>query len=167
MKLGNNLLKLRQSGQVVFFEGLKIVAELLESHPSEDSLVKNLYEKLSGLVDEDSLVVVDQLFMLTCLGLSDRSVYLFCHYLVSEVLALERSQLVLRLYQPDCDQLVGLVRRLAELQLSVSGLETGLSRDVSGVLALHTRPGLAQTLHFKVTDKDVKMFAPGTSSAVL
>merc|ERR1719495_2493482 len=155
MKMGTNLLKLRQSGQVVFFEGMKILAELVESDSAEVSLVQNLYRQISGLLKEDCLLVVDQLFMLTCLGISDRSTYLLCHYLVSETLKLERSEIVVRLF-----------RRLGDLHLSVTGLETGLSRDVSGVLSIQTLQGQTQTLHFKVLDKDVKVFAPGTSSAV-
>ena len=167
MKMGTNLLKLRQSGQVVFFEGMKLLAELMESDSAEVSLVQNLYRQISGLLEEDCLLVVDQLFMLTCLGISDRSTYLLCHYLVSDTLKLERSEVVLRVFQPESGELVSLVRRLGELHLSVTGLETGLSRDVSGVLSIQTLQGHTQTLHFKVLDKDVKVFAPGTSSAVL
>ena len=167
MKMGTNLLKLRQSGQVVFYEGLKELSELLRSELEELSLVRTLYQKISGLLQEDSLLVVDQLFMLSCLGLSERSVYILCHHLVSANLQLARTQTVLRLYQPECEQLASLVRRLGDLTLSVSGLQTGVSKEVSGLLSLHTRTGQSQTLQFKITDKDVKMFAPGTSSAVL
>jgi len=167
LKMGNNLLKLRQSGRVVFYEGLKDLAELLESDLEEVSVVKTLYQRISGLMKEDTLVVVDQVFMLSCLGLSTRSVYLLCHYLVLASLQLERSQTVLRLYQSDCEEVVGLIRRLGQLHLSVTGLYTGQSRDVSGVLSLLAPPAPAQTFHFKIMDKDVKMFAPGTSSAVL
>ena len=166
MKMGTNLVKLRQSGRVVFYEGLKELPELLSSEPDEVSLVKTLYEKITCLVVEDTLVVVDQIFILSCLGLSQRSLYLLCHHLVAANLKLERTQTVLRLY-PDCEQLASLVRRLADLTMSVSGLQTGVSKDVSGLLSLHTRAGTSQTLQFKITDKDVKMFAPGTSSAVL
>ena len=167
MKMGTNLLKLRQSGQVVFYEGLKELTELMRSDTEELSLVQTLYQKICCLVREDTLLVVDQVLMLSCLGLSDRSVYLLCHHLVSASLQLERTQTVLRLYQPDCEQLVSLVRRLGDLAMSVSGLQTGVSKEVSGLLSLQTRTGLSQTLQFKITDKDVKMFAPGTSSAVL
>ena len=167
MKMGTNLLKLRQSGRVVFYEGLKELPELLSSEPDEVSLVKTLYEKMRCLVVEDTLVVVDQIFILSCLGLSQRSLYLLCHHLVAANLQLERTQTVLRLYHPDCEQLASLVRRLADLTMSVSGLQTGVSKDVSGLLSLHTRASTSQTLQFKITDKDVKMFAPGTSSAVL
>ena len=167
MKMGTNLLKLRQSGQVVFYEGLKDLSELLSSEPDEVSLVRTLYQKISCLLEADSLLVVDQMFMLSCLGLSERSLYMLAHHLVSANLQLERTQTVLRLYQPDCEQLASLVRRLGDLNMSVSGLQTGVSKEVSGLLSLHTRTGSSQTLQFKITEKDVKMFAPGTSSAVL
>ena len=167
IKTGTNLLKFRQSGRVVFYEGLKDLAQMLETDSGEISVVKTLYQRISGLMEEDTLVVVDQLFMLSCLGLSDSAIYLLCHHLVSASLQQCSSQIVLRLYLTDCDQLVNMVRRLGELHLSVTGLETGLSRDVSGVLSLLPPDGQSQTLHFKIMDKDVKMFGPGTSSAVL
>ena len=47
------------------------------------------------------------------------------------------------------------------------GLETGESRDVSGVLLISTPDTDTKILQFKILDKDVKVFAPGTSSAVL
>ena len=167
MKMGTNLLKLRQSGQVVFYEGLKELTELLRSEPEELAVVRTLYQNISCLLQEDSLLLVDQIFMLSCLGLTERSIYLLCHHLVAANLQLEGSQTVLRLYQPDCEQLASLVRRLGDLTMSVSGLQTGVSKEVSGLLSLHTRRGESQTLQFKISDKDVKMFAPGSSSAVL
>ena len=127
MKMGTNLLKLRQSGQLVFYEGLKELPELLSSEPEELSLVKSLYEKISSLVQEDTLLVVDQIFILSCLGLSQRAIYILAHHLVSANLQLARTQTVLRLYQPDCEQLASLVRRLGDLTMAVSGLQTGVS----------------------------------------
>ena len=50
MKMGTNLLKLRQSGQLVFYEGLKELPELLSSEPEEVSLVRTLYQKISSLL---------------------------------------------------------------------------------------------------------------------
>ena len=60
-----------------------------------------------------------------------------------------------------------MVTRLGSLYLGVSGLETGLSKDVSGVLEISTLDSDTKTLQFKLQDKDVRIFAPGMSKAVL
>ena len=63
--------------------------------------------------------------------------------------------------------LLPLVTRLGSLHLGVSGLETGLSKDVSRVLEISTLDSDTKTLQFKLLDKVVRIFALGTSRAVL
>ena len=182
IKLGYNLLKLRESGQVVFYEGLKKILDLsltdsttfLLSNDHGISSLKALYQEISSLVSDNTLVVLDQVSVLTCLGFTTHSIYTFCHYLVSMIASLNNCQLVMRLDQVGNSsvQLVRLMQQLARLNLTVAGLLTGQSRDVSGVLTLQDRGVEGEErgqriFQFRVEDKNVKIFAPGTSSAVL
>ena len=68
MKLGVNLLKLKQSGQVIFYEGLKQIPALLEQNLEELQFVKHLYEDIAELVTDNTLLVIDQVSILSCLG---------------------------------------------------------------------------------------------------
>ena len=72
VKTGNNLLKLRQAGTVKFWDGLKILPGLLEEEEDEMVIVKRIYSDVMTLVEENTLVIVDQISMLSCLGLGDR-----------------------------------------------------------------------------------------------
>ena len=84
---------------------------------------------------------------------------------------LNTCQLVLRvdMVGEETVQLVRLLQQLGELNLSVAGLVTGQSRDVTGVITMQDRKerGVNRTFQLRVEDKNVKIFAPGTSSAVL
>ena len=175
IKLGYNLLKLRENGQVVFYEGLKKIMDLslADSSPFQFddpdlSSLKPLYQEISSLVSDNTLVVLDQVSILTSLGLTIPSVFTFCHYLVTSLASRPSCQLVIRLHQSGdkSGQLVRLIQQMAGLNLTVTGLHTGQSRDVSGVLTVNTG-GDQRTSQFRVEDKNVKIFAPGTSSAVL
>jgi len=177
IKLGYNLLKLKESGQVVFYEGLKKILDLSfaeSSHlqvdePNLNSL-KCLYQEIFSLVTDNTLVVIDQVSILSCMGFTPHSIYAFCHYLVDMMDNLNACQLLLRVNMAgDSVQLVKLLQQLGELNLSVAGLVTGQSRDVSGVLTMQDRKGggVNRTFQFRVEDKNVRIFAPGTSSAVL
>lgn len=73
VKTGNNLLKLRQEGTVKFWDGLKIMPGLLEEEEEDEMvIVKRIYTDVVTLVEENTLVIVDQISMLSCLGFSDR-----------------------------------------------------------------------------------------------
>ena len=73
VKTGNNLLKLREAGTVKFWDGLKILPQLLEEEEEDEmGLVKRIYSDILTLVEENTLVMVDQISMLSCLGLGDR-----------------------------------------------------------------------------------------------
>eukprot|EP00090_Calanus_glacialis_P015899 TRINITY_DN25013_c0_g1_i1.p1 TRINITY_DN25013_c0_g1~~TRINITY_DN25013_c0_g1_i1.p1 ORF type:complete len:244 (-),score=84.27 TRINITY_DN25013_c0_g1_i1:67-798(-) len=181
IKLGYNLLKLREKGQVVFYEGLK---KILDSSLADSSTfqvddtglssLKPLYLEISSLITDNTLVILDQVSILTCLGFTTPSIYAFCHYLMSMMASMDTCQLVMRLDQAGgrSVQLVRLLQQLSRLNLTVAGLQTGQSRDVSGVLTMQDRgaegqKGGQRTFQFRVEDKNVKIFAPGTSSAVL
>jgi len=131
-------------------------------------MMKRIYNDIITLVEDNTLVIMDQISMLSCLGISNRSIYILGHYLALRITSLRNTQLVIRIFDSGPNNnLLPLVSRLSSLHLGVSGLETGLSKDVSGVLEISTLDSDTKTLQFKLLDKDVRIFAPGTSSAVL
>lgn len=72
----------------------------------------------------------------------------------------------------ELDLLNNYLRHESSLLINVNALQTGYSPDLDGELEIlsnwhHSRRSTQQKLHFKLQNKDVKLFAPGTSSAVL
>ena len=169
VKLGLNLLQLRQSDRVVFYDGLKNLPKLFEEDLEDEELVKTIFSDIKKSVRDNTLIIVDQVSILTSLGVGAKYVYLLCHYLSLLINSFNNSQLVIRMFDSSDgqSQLVNLVSSLSSCHVSVRGLETGESRDVSGVLLISTPDTDTKILQFKILDKDVKVFAPGTSSAVL
>ena len=107
--------------------------------------------------------------ILSALGFSVKSVYALCHYLTLLINKLSGCQLIIRTFEdPDSrNDVVHLVSRVSMLNIYVQGLSTGLSRDVSGTMHLKCQTNKDKSLQFKLLEKDVKVFAPGTSQAVL
>ena len=169
VKLGLNLLQLRQSGRIVFYEGLKKLPQLFEESEDDEELVKSIFSEVQRDVGDNTLVIVDQVSILSSLGVRDKYVYLLCHHLALLTASKQDSQLLLRLFDSSSykGSLVNQVAALSTLQISINSLETGQSRDVSGIMLISTHQTDPKMLQFKVLDKDVKVFAPGTSSAVL
>ena len=62
MKLGLNLLKLKQSGRVMFYEGLKKIPELLEDTDDDLEIMKKIYDEVVKMVGDNTLVIVDQVW---------------------------------------------------------------------------------------------------------
>ena len=124
--------------------------------------LKPLYQEVTSLITEHTLFVIDQVSMLSCLGLSVSTVGAFCHQLMTFVASKNDSRIVLRSVE---GQLANFLQTMASLTLSVRGLQTGQSRDVSGVITIKEKR--RRTFHYRLDDKTVKIFPPGTSSAVL
>jgi len=169
MKLGLNLLKLKQSGRVMFYEGLKKIPEFLEDTDDDLGIMKKIYDEVVKMVGDNTLVIVDQVTILSIMGFSVKSVYGLCHYLTSLINKQRSSQLILRMFEDteSTNPIVHLVSRASMLNIYVEGLSTGLSRDVSGTIHLRCQKNPDKRLQFKLLEKDVKVFAPGTSQAVL
>jgi len=144
LKLGFNLLKLREQKSVLFYEGLKRAMELglsssgpLSGGDSSDILEdNNSLEKLYNEVVAASsancqMVVIDNLSILHCLGHNPAAVFAFLHNLRLHLKSLGIT-LVVRLTQLPSD--IGWVRmsKLATLRagvtIQVEPLATGQSR---------------------------------------
>ena len=128
-----------------------------------------------------------QVTILSIMGFSVKSVYGLCHYLTSLIDKQTSSQLIIRMFEDaeSRNPIVHLVSRASILNIYVegssvllskkyllqleifSGLSTGLSRDVSGTIRLKCQNSQDKCLQFKLLEKDVKVFALGTSQNVL
>merc|ERR1711874_537152 len=184
MKLGNNLVKLQEQGRLIFYEGLK---KLLASSMSSDTSfnfireetgsttddLKPLYDDLKELIaaHRPSVVVLDNVSVLLHLGASVTDVHHFLLQLLRQVA--DTADLVIKV--ESCDdrgtRLSNLLYHVSSLNVSVSSLKTGQSRDVSGCFRVEEMERCGdfscRDFQFWVEDRNVKVFAPGTSAAVL
>lgn len=161
-----------------------------------DKSLKNLYLLIRFSVNEwrqsntPFTIIIDNLSNLLSFGLLPTEVILFinyCHSLLSLVDGGPSScspkpnflgSLIVSTVDDALDQEA---KRLAcslahdfDITLSVSALSTGRSPEVDGVLNIfnwpqknRTEPPVCKTLHYKVQEKDVQLFAPGMAASVL
>merc|ERR1712058_199966 len=132
-------------------------------------IMKKIYNEVVKMVGDYTLVIVDQVTILSIMGFSVTSVYGLCHYLTSLIDKQTSSQLIIRMFEDaeSRNPIVHLVSRASILNIYVEGLSTGLSRDVSGTIRLKCQNSQDKSLQFKLLEKDVKVFALGTSQNVL
>ncbi len=143
-------------------------------------LVEDGYKSLKNWQKTPSLVIVDDLTVLINLGIPIVQVTWFVHYL--QVLISETAGCLALLLHNDKaaedDELNCLDRTLehrSDVAIEVTGLHSGYSTVVHGQLLVKWRcvdsvePRLlrSSTAQFLVEDRNVKIFAHGTASAVL
>ena len=181
-KLGVNLQVFKEQGQFIYIDGLNILYNGFKSGASTNpfspkDMCALLYERLQGLSDNPTLVVIDDLTVFLNIGCSLSDIADTLQFLSALSTQSNCSLLALTHFDEDTDdtELKRVCKNLkhhASLELQVKALATGYSKDLHGELIV-TRLNSSQTipekkrLHFKVLDKDMKLFAPGTSSAVL
>lgn len=141
LKLGFNLLKLREQKSVLFYEGLKRAMELglsssgpLSGGGDSDNLegsLEELYKEVVSASHSCQMVVIDNLSILHCLGHSPAAVFAFLHNLRLHLKALGIA-LVVRLTQlpsvPGWVKMTKLASLRAGLTIQVEALATGQSR---------------------------------------
>lgn len=189
-KLGSQFEALRQKGQLIVIEGLKVQLELSKETRGLGAgahLIGPLFQRVKEAIlklkanDQPYFLIVDDLSVWIHVGFALREVLSFvqgCRSLTSgqngslgavlcEETAVEdgsNQRLLCRLLAHWCD-----------MKMRVANLPTGLSKDVHGQLMITWRNRTLKWnakvetihLHFKVEEKRVLMFAPGTSPAVL
>jgi len=173
LKLGLNLMKARDTGSFHHIDGsIKILNACLAIDPclrSESGLQFLLYEVAQNL-SEGVVLVLDNLTILTYLGFSIREINLFIQKLLLKIKDLG-GLLVCTFSTNSSVELVNYLTRLADIAVVLEDLKTGKSRDVSGHMTVKSR--LQNGGHhctdyqFRLEDRNVKIFAPGTSAAVL
>jgi uncharacterized protein YaaQ len=196
-KLGYNLHQLQEKGYVENIEVMKLLSGSLNSaledgtenflFGKEENAVRNLFylieEKIKKLVQQRRPVslVIDDLSELLSLGITVKEVLSFLQYCRSLLESQPDLSLVVLTHVAEGDEEQHLLSaglcHVADITVTVSGLKTGQSTDVSGAMkVIHRRwdqPVIAdewnkQNLyHFKLLDRQVKVFAPGTASSLM
>ena len=187
MKFGLNLLKLKGSGGVEFFDGLKVIDKIINDDNGFFNYLAFKEELLSFLdtnADHQSntYVIIDKFSILQSLGVCPK-----------EVFSLIRAvQLRVRKYgcvlitrcrgkESNLEAVTGtdycedptdissnILSHSASLNIIVRPLPTGKSTNVSGNLTfLWATEKNWSRYQFRIEEKDVRIFAKGTSSAVL
>lgn len=191
MKLGNNLQKARESGQVVFIEGLKMIGEAYSKEKAEDGQefnflssdveepLKNLFIRVrkdaEALLNRGSnkelLIIVDKLSILGTLGLSPFDLAVFAKYLHQLTVNLSANLVTLTRADPEDESSKELTIYLLEnfdLSIWTWPLKTGKSSLVSGNIKFQWLVMCEEGRYqYSVDDKSVKVFALGASNAVL
>jgi len=178
LKSGLNLLKQKENGRVIFYEGLKKILSLcdsdsskvMSSHLGGVNSLEAMYKDILRVLDDCEVMVVDNLAITTCLGHSSKAIFAFINKL-RQTLASRGCQLIIRLSSLPSDpasvSLSSLTNLRSELSISVEGLATGQSRDVSGCIVLRAGERPKRNYQFLFEERGVRIFAPGTSAAVL
>ncbi|XP_046865002.1 elongator complex protein 6-like isoform X2 [Xenia sp. Carnegie-2017] len=160
-KLGVNLNAFTQNGKLVFVEGLKLALENL---------------KTVDVTENNPLS-----YLTSNLGVSTVDIQDFLHYCQIAVFSPGRAGCMVILVHADANDedsdeelLQKMLMYKCDVQLHVTGLKSGYCRDVHGQIeVINHRVALTRgcpsekIVQYKITNKDVLIFAPGNSTAVL
>ncbi|XP_070533113.1 elongator complex protein 6-like isoform X2 [Ptychodera flava] len=169
--------------------------ETVEDNPfrclrDEEKTLQPLYQmirdsllKSSDEIDKPVLVLIDDLSMFLSIGFSVVNVYDIMHYLVTMICGQLKSPGCLVTFihtdkdveDEENDLIFKQLSYHSNLHLHAEGLSSGYCKDVHGQLSIswndprQISASRAQhkILQYKIQDKNVTFFAPGTSSAVL
>ena len=158
------------------------LGEKTDSHPNlqsgfEKLSIKYIYQEAKKLLtDSFNVIIVDDVSMLLNIGFSENDLINFVHYL--STLCSKNCSIVIH-FQKDCTEeanghyLYENCKHYCSCELLVRGLESGYCKDVHGNLELLTkskdisRRRSVKTMQYKLTDRNLRLFALGTSAAVL
>jgi len=173
VKLGQNLIQLKESGRFCFIDALNyFLSSALGTNSilRTESGLKQFYEEILQHLEPNSILILDDLSPLSTMGFSDRDVVLLISKF-REVVEERNCKLICGLssVMPGC--LTNYISRMSHLHFSIQDMKTGRSRDVSGHLSITTscKNGdiQQQNYQFRLEEKNVRVFPPGTSGAVL
>ena len=189
MKFGLNLLKLKAAGGVEFFDGLKVIDKTIND---DNGLFNYLAfkEELLSFLDtnadhhSNAYVIIDKFSILQSLGVCPKEVFSLtravqlrvrkygcvlitrCRGKESNLEALSETES--DNYEDPTDISSNILSHPASLNIIVRPLPTGKSTNVSGNLSfLWATEKSWSRYQFRIEEKDVRIFAKGTSSAVL
>jgi len=179
-KLGVNLQQLLKDGRLKFIDGLQYVCDAFTDKTNERSPLKDLTVMVDEAITSTSthqnghLFVIDDLTALLNIGCSTQNVFDFIHH--CKVMSEKHNISFLLLSHADMEDdeyamLSSRLQQYASLHVNAQALRTGYSKDLSGEMQVYNFKNPYATskkvLHFKLMDRDMRTFAPGTSSAVL
>jgi len=174
MKLGINIMKAKESGSLHHIDGSTMIlnSALLQEKALRPELgLQQIYTDIVEHLCTGSILIIDNLSILTCLGFSDRQLNLFLKKLLAKVVDLGGHLVCTVIPSITSSEFKNYLARWADIGINVEDLRTGKSRDVSGHLSvcfrLCTGDQHRSEFQFRVEDKSVKIFPPGTSAAVL
>jgi len=180
-KFGINMTKSREAGQINFIDGLKLVSENVNDDGVVDTLplLNSIISQVKQCVKENTVLIIDKISLLHSLGLTNREMLALVQELQSiceqhKSCLVTRSRTLTGLGEDDShdegDHISAFLSHTANLTIAVRPLASGRSSTVTGNLCfLWNIPeeGQIQHFQFRVEEKDVKVFAIGTSGAVL
>lgn len=182
MKLGVSLLKLKESGAVEYIDGLKLIST---SFNEDGQLNHNIYiqkvlTELENNATDGAFVVVDKISLLQTLGLPAREMFRFSSAIQKTALrhncclvTCSRASSKLGILHEDLslaesDHLSAFLAHSANLNIVARPLPSGKSLNVTGNLTfMWANADVIHQMQFRVEEKDVRVFAKGTSNAVL
>ncbi|KAK3907833.1 Elongator complex protein 6 [Frankliniella fusca] len=183
LKLGLNLTSLSQKGLFEELDLMKIISEsfsTLKETSDEDlcrngtivvkSLFASMRTKLLKLKENFKSVclIIGNVNDLLTSGVSNTQLFIFINYLQGLLSEITNLSLVISTHVSDdaeSERLLGaFLKNASDFTVTVSALQTGLSKDVSGCLSVGGLSLSSGTYHYRLLDRQVKMFSPGASS---
>ncbi|KAJ1527643.1 hypothetical protein ONE63_007605 [Megalurothrips usitatus] len=182
LKLGLNLTSLSQKG---LFEELDLTKAISSSlvksgcmadfiNDSGTIIVETLFSSIRSrlLKMKDSFksvcLIIGNINDIITTGVSTSHIFTFINYLQGLLAEIDCMSLVISTHFTDDDEserlLGSFLKNASDLTVTVSGLQTGLSKDVSGCLNVWGQSTPSGTYHYRLLDRQVKMFSPGASS---
>jgi len=182
-RLGWNSQLLQNKDQFRVIEGLLGISQELNStsdgnlfdfilNENQNPLVKlflSVEEILRRWLDSPVTLIIDRLDCLLSLGISTNDILQFyqqCHSLVKDTSAVQGAFVTSIELASEDKALVhftNLLSHWCDLVLTVKGLETGVSKDLTGSVSIQWAGNQQQKayFHFKCFDRGVRMFSPG------
>lgn len=173
-RLGCDLLKKVEQGYVKVVEPLKTLAEdianggVIDNNYSEqfvERLFFNINSELEKITEdsENIYLIIDDLSHLYDLTGNLHSVTYFLNRCVNFTNN-SRFSVVIGVHVSDNNDSIirNSLGHVCDLMIEVSGLKTGRTRNVTGVIDIHRmRTGRKDTYHYQATEKEIKPFCPG------
>lgn len=194
-KLSVSLSNAKEHGSLVVIEAMKILGHQIASESLGDDVdssdivdfkadkkstlkplylqIKTAYEELSK--DKSTLIIIDDLSVLLGIGVSTSAIYFFVKYLGSMLADIGGLLVSLHCGKEDDDaaMLACQLHHQSTMYIQVRGLDSGYCKDVHGeimvdIFKANTVESCAcKTMQFRILDKNLSLFAVGTSAAVL
>lgn len=182
-RLGWNLNSLLAKKQVVFIGGLQTLKETMRlqdsTNPFEfvskpslwplEALLSSIKDTISHWGDQPFSLVIDELDCLFSLGIVLKDVICLFQNCHSSIQKAPKGSLVVSVGVVPTDnemiQCSSLLSHWSDLVLTEKGLQTGKSKDLTGILRVNWNipPVSEQHFHFKCFDRGIRIFAPGTA----
>lgn len=187
-RIGYDLLSKIRNGYVTTIEPLKSLYEQLGSTDANDNtylstnkediakkLFLNIKCKIDSFLKDEAVgkvyLVIDDISHLLDLGIDIKYIITFLKYCIALTTDREVYMIVNCHISPSNvhDEIISnALTYVSDLNIEISNLKTGISRDVSGILKVvrheQNMPQLNENIyHYKAYDREIKVFAPGES----